>query len=885
MGFEDVRALLEQGSGSPPSPPSPGAPSEGPFGLLLKGLDYLSRPGRAVSEAVGAASEGEDDLFEAAMRGLKGDYSYGTLGEQLIPDTEGVELDPLEEFIKMGARLAIDMATDPLTYAFVGPLKKPALWAGAKLLKGAEKAGKPLKKIPGLQAISQAALPVTTHLRMWGNVKGGKQYGTLLADGFENVHRNSRIPSGIVEKELIDITKQIGLARPTKDKAARLMAVDHVDTGAFREGIIHEDARVQQFAQWLHDKFQKTGEAAEKYKDLNGKGFRVINPQLQHIQRVLKKRAKKYNISSDTRKEMWEAYKKGDTTYGSGSTANVYQEMRRRLQRADFEDVSGASIWSPNFYSHDFKQLRDYMPRMLSDEAMQKYRDITPEALKAGDVSAVHPAVREFAKANKISTVEAARLLRRFGQPQKAGNIEYARTLKFPEGDLEKDPLKFIPRYYERLFNRMSFGEEFGLDGKQLDKLLDGAIYQAGLSPRYAQAIGEIAKGKRARDYTLDSLARKIMGFQVVTKMGPLSALSNISQNLNTVIRDGGINFTKGILRSMSDEGGRAGVIAWQRGIHDEFLRIAGGEGAVANKYLQWTGFNKAESINRLLASNSSIVSAERLLKTHFDAGGTVDDIPRKLFNRGITPDDAKGFLLNEGKLTQKSADKIGFIGSQATQHATAWKDLPLWWQEPEFRIMMQYKSFIYQQSRFIGREVLQPARRYFESGGSEGSLGPMVRAAIGFGLGAEVVNFIRQNVKKGTGKLAGIEYETEPFDEAHPLWQLMNHAGYVGALGMAGDIVERASRRDLKGWALGPTVGDVFDMFEGVPPTVADVTEQGLIEGMPWRNAWKQIRRRIPGIGTLLPSGRRADEDPLERYAPTALEDIRDLLERASGK
>jgi hypothetical protein len=824
-------------------------------------------------------TEGEEvSLLDAMMRGVKGDYSYGTIGEQLIPETEGVDRDPLEEFFKAGTRLAVDMATDPLTWAFVGPLKPLGMALMSVPGRVGGKAGKAVvKKLPGMQAVSEKVLPVTTHVRLWGDPTDGVQYGTKLADGLEVWHRNARVPAGIMEKELLDVSKKLGVHRRA-DLPRRLMAVEHVESGALRSGITHPDEGVQKFAQWINDKFMKTGETVEKYVDLDGKHFRVVHPRLRATQKTVKERAKKLNLSSDTKTEMWEAYLRGDASYGAGRTATLYRAMKRRLDKMGYEPMDASIFGGPGFYNYEFKALRDYVPRMLTDEAMQKYRR----------ASVKHPAVREFAKANGISTIEASRILRKFGQPQRAGNIEYARTLQFPKGDLERDPLKFMPRYYERLFNRMAFGEEFALDGARLDSLVSGMVHKAGFSQRYAESIQDIAKGKRARDYALDSLARKIMGFQVMTKMGPLSALSNISQNVNTFIRDGGVAFTKGILRSTSDEGGRAGVIAWQRGIHDEFLRIAGGEGSVANKYLTWTGFNKAESINRLLASNSSIVAAERALKEHFARGGTVGNLSRKLIRRGIDADDAKGFLANGEKLTQDSADKLGFIGSQATQHATAWKDLPLLWQEPEWRIMLQYKSFIYQQTRFLGREVLGEAQRYFRTGGKEGSIGPLIRAGVGFGVMAEVVNTIRQQTKRAVGSLVGLEYEPEEFNEDHPLWQLIMHSQYVGALGMAGDIVERVTRRDLAGWMLGPTIGDVTDLFEGVPPAIADIQGQGPIEGMPWRKAWQEIYRRIPGIGTLFPRGRRvgfdAEQALVYRAGETGYQKMRGLMEGYHG-
>jgi hypothetical protein len=340
------------------------------------------------------------------------------------------------------------------------------------------------------------------------------------------------------------------------------------------------------------------------------------------------------------------------------------------------------------------------------------------------------------------------------------------------------------------------------------------------------------------------------MAVQVMTKMGPLSSLANLSQNINTIVKEGGINFVKGILRSTTSEGKRAGVVAYQRGIHDALMRLAGGESSWANRYLEWVGFNPVERMNRLLAANAGIVSTEKLIMR---AGKMTDDLAR----RGVTNDDIMKTVANGGKLPQAAADRIGLLASEHTQHATHWKDIPLWWQSPVWRTAFQYKSFVYQQTRFIMREVMNPAKRYFATNGKQGSIAPLLRAAALFGIGGETVSQIRQSVRHYAGKATGIDYEPPEFDEEHPIWQLFEHSMYVGGLGIAGDLVDRAAQRDLKGWLLGPTVGDISDLAEGGLAAMRAATDEE--QEIKWERLMTELQRRTPVVGTLLPRGKES--------------------------
>jgi hypothetical protein len=766
------------------------------------------------------------------LRGLKGEYKFGTVGEQLLPVSVGADYDAAEEWMKKAARLGIDVATDPFSLLTFGPGKK-LVGAGLRGLSTVKK--KAGLKLPQWMGIG--LLPSVSVLRKYGGAGGN-----VAAKGIDRMYVKGSTWAADKEAGLKAVLEKFGFYT-RKAETSRIAANDWIEMGASQ--LEHADPKIGAVATQIDEGLQGLGKYLTGFKDVEGKGFKVIHPGLDAAQKRIKMLTGKAGLGSTKSKklrdEVWAGFLKGEKAEGWSPAANkLYGTLNKELKGYNygtFDFADGPSIWQgKGFYERAFKMEKGYTPTMLKEEVIHML----------GTEKGISKAAKELAKLNNISEIKAAEILRRFGSPAKAGNLEYAREFKLPGAWKETDPLKYLPRYYERAFNRIAFAKEFGLSGNKLDKLLGQAIKE-GLDPKFAEDLANVAKGKVSRSI-LDRAARKVMAVQVITKMGPLSSLANLTQSMNTIVREGGINFTKGILRSTTTEGKRAGVVAYQRGIHDSLMRLAGGESTWANRYLEMVGFNPVERMNRLLAANAGIVSTEKMIGL---SGKMTEDLAR----RGVSNDDILKTIANNGKLPQAVADRIGFLASEATQHATHWKDIPLWWQSPVWRTAFQYKSFIYQQSRFAMREIMNPAIKYFKTNGKKGSVAPLLRASALFGIGGTAVAEMRQSIRHHAGKLVGIDYEPPEFDEKHPVWELFQNSLYVGSLGMAGDLVDRAAQRDLKGWLLGPTVGDLSDLAEGgiaAARAAADEEQQ-----VKWHRLFAELQRRAPVVGTVLPRGR----------------------------
>jgi hypothetical protein len=718
------------------------------------------------------------------------------------------------------------------------------------------------------QWAARYTLPTTSVLNMFGG-KWGKQVST----GLETSYVRQQVSAAQKHVALLGKLKALGLAGG-KGTAAREAADKFINSGALGQGMKHADAKVDELARFIKGMLDDPAEFVENFKDMDGNVFEIAEPVLRTArEKVLKAtRAEKLmgNKHKTVRDMAWEAWQMGAKNEAdlvklgfdakeAAAGAKLLKIFNNQLTGKVIEE--GTNVWSKTFYQKPWQRLPDYTPRMLREEFLREIASDT----------GFSKAAQRLAKENGISRVEAESLLNALQYPKKAGNLEYARSMRLPGDWIETDPLKYLPRYFEQVYGRIAFAEQFGVKGQKMNELLTKAVgggrkyrkkvdgkmktfkvkYGGNLDAKFATDLKKIAMGFPPRDKSLEEIAKMVMGAQVLTKMGPLSTILNISQSANTFAREGGINFTKGVLRSFTDEGQRLGAVAYQKGIRDALLNMAGGGTHWAQRYLKWVGFTPAERMNRLLAANAGVVTMERLIGQAIKKGtGLTDDMVR----RGLSPEDFDEIARLGGKMTRQMEDKVGFLASEMTQHATHFKDIPLGWQTPAMKVAMQYKSFIYQQSRFLTREVLKPAQEYFLSNGKKGTLGPLVRATAAFGLGGQVVTHLRDQVRQMTGKLTGIEHEPKiPLWEVDdPVVQMIQDSFMVGSLGLAGDLAERAARRDLAGWFLGPTWGDVTDAVEGTVDFTARAQED---QEIPWERLYAQLIRRIPAA-TVLPSG-----------------------------
>jgi hypothetical protein len=826
------------------------APEEG---LLSRIGDLIGRPYAAVGEGFGALRSGTEGPVGAMWRGFyEGEQLYEDLSKQLIPDDPDDDYDTKVQ--KQIGRFAIDVAGDPLMYVGAGAVKGAV---GPILGPAARAADKVIRKIPVPQVLARFTMPMTHVFTKFGG-RAGKAVSRRLTKAYDN----HKLNAGRVEQDFIGLLGKLGI-KGNSGTPYRRAAMDLLE-GADATTPYHADPKTQELFQFLRTRLDDYAGRVEAYRDRDGLRFKIIEPMLLEAQEKVIKRARKMGAMGKKwrvwRAEVWDAFEKGTPlpTKAPRKARALLKTIQDEMTRVNYKPKVMAgqtvNVFMKGFHQQAWKRRANYAPYILNSKFAEQI--FTKQR-------GYHKAVRQFAKQLNVSEEKALDILKNMALPKRAGNIEYARHLPFTEEMFEKDPLKWFPKYASKVEERIAYADQFGLNGQILDSYVrtmkgDRA---ATIDKKWLRDARDIITGKYQSDRSVSDLARKIMGIQVMTKMGFLSSLSNLSQNSNTIIREGAFNFLKGALRSMTKAGQREGYIAYQKGIQDELIKLAGGEMGLAHRYLDWTMFNPIERINRILAANAGVMRAQQLVKRELRSGGT-GKMTSDLFRRGVTEQDMLDFQ-RFGKFSREASERIGFKASEATQHATHFKDIPIGWQDPFMRIMTQYKNFIFQQSRFLMKDVLGPAKEYLETGGRQGSVAPLMRAGVTFGIAAETTAFLRDQFKMAAAKgvnavsdFLGADANWADYEprEREDQWflQLLQDSLNVGALGIAGDLVDRASYREVSSWLLGPTFGDMTDLIEEGTATVGRMSRG---QDQPVERWMRSGLRRVPFATGVLPS------------------------------
>ena len=432
-------------------------------------------------------------------------------------------------------------------------------------------------------------------------------------------------------------------------------------------------------------------------------------------------------------------------------------------------------------------------------------------------------------------------------RPKSVGHIELKRQAD--ELDFyELDPRKALPAYFRDSIMRQELGKQFGIGHEILDNLV-GDLKNQGLRTEWVDRLaGAVTGTERRYDEALQSFAGALNSVQAVTKLGVATSVANFSQSpLNHVIRNGFINYAKSlwnagipvpgspkILGSQTEGIRRIGMAAYNRGMQEQIRRmVTGGTNTlwdrIGSSYMKGIGFNYTERVGRMVGAVGGKLEVEDLIKQwakHNSLGDVgkakrvVHELQRKY---NIDGDMLRRLQLDEKGATIFADELEGIVergalkASDAIMHAFDVMDLPLGWRDPLWRSILQFKSFGYKQMEFMGKEVMQPALQYYASGGTKGTIAPLLRSAAMYPPMAMGVDAARDAVKNVPDYLLWGEWDLKNsyFDDPHPGLRLWNDMMYVGSLGLMGDAIEQAERGKLSAWMLGPTAGEAVRLAE----------------------------------------------------------------------
>lgn len=864
-----------------------------PLGVIGTVFDWLDRPRASLSEAVQAAGA-DEDVLAAAWRGLSGDAKYGTLGETLFARAR----EPGLQAADVGA-FVVDVASDPLIWlgpgiarglakvglraarAAVPPIKQvlPAFERGAlpwtknvKALRGElrelglskreaakrvsatfpgilseDDVVRALRRVPEREAVARA-LPsgaATAKLR-WAQPGLVGRSGFLDPNDYVDFIRGSlRVldtnfrPD--IQTSIHSLVSYFGrnLAPPIRSLAMVAGPAGKRMATATERAVLRTAYRYPQwekrFAEMTRGVFEVDRVAAGRIREgyYLVKGDKVL-PTNAAIGMAL------WPKGADPRRAAELAPKLGTymDDFWRDLTDKQHLDPFGRMLETQVEPgvrVPLAQAYEPNYFPHL------YGPGMFTSKGIKTFRQ------KLIDGGMDQLAVDKYIKRNMSTS------------PRHIGHIDYGRWAKDPALNYEADPLKVIPKYTYDSVYRQELAKEFGIRNEILGNL-SGDIKRVRhpvtgrtvVDADWVDRLTDMIVGRNPYERGMEGLFRGLNSFQAISKLGYATTAANLMQApLNQWLRSGLANMARSTIamwRPTKPEHLALGPAAFSRGIQEDVLKAALGQRSYfSDLYMKATGFPLSEKIGRHAGAIGGFMELDEMAKTwtKLRAAGDTRETGRLLseINRRygvIVPsgDLTDAMVASGGRLSQELLELGALEASRVTMHAFDVTQLPIFWRDPFWRTIMQFKSFIYKQSEFMGAEVLAPGLRWLASDGKVGDIRPLLRTVVAVPAMATVVSNLRdwtksvptrlwhtgRKVTGGENPLTAWAESGRYWDYRDPFWEdpdpaskLWTDAVYIGTLGLVGDMYEAAGRGRLADWLLGPTVGDITEWGEAL--------------------------------------------------------------------
>jgi hypothetical protein len=401
------------------------------------------------------------------------------------------------------------------------------------------------------------------------------------------------------------------------------------------------------------------------------------------------------------------------------------------------------------------------------------------------------------------------------------GNLEMARQTDLP---YDKDPTALI-QYIELANKRIADAKYFGKDDQVLYNLANKVADEGGDSARVVRNLDQILNKNQNKE--LNAISQGVRTVETVSKLGPLSSLTNLTQNLSTMMRTDSKSMYSAIKLAISNPEEAISNAVKAGELPADMARVLddySGSGNIVSKWLHIIGFSGAEKINRILGVNAGIAYTNKLLG---QAKSGSQSALRELTRLGFDIKDLNKIEPIVG----------GRRISQATQFSTKAGELPYGWATPIGKMLTQFKSFAYKQTGLLGSE----AKRISVEAKS-GNFKPLANTLATYGVAAPIVGEVLNNIRSivTNKEREDTDTLTERYISnilaATSFGLLDSTSGLFGKFGEAGVVSS----------ALGPAAGDVVKIGD----TVANIASP---EEYNRNRAIRNIVRPIPAIGATL--------------------------------
>lgn len=393
---------------------------------------------------------------------------------------------------------------------------------------------------------------------------------------------------------------------------------------------------------------------------------------------------------------------------------------------------------------------------------------------------------------------------------ERHGSIEYAREVNLPFYD--PDPVRVIPfaaaSGAKRLAQIGTFGQEHQRINSELLKISNAGGNSDFVRKGVDKILGVVQEGNTP-EVRISRLIRGIESF----KLG-LSAIPNSTQGVfNSMLAADMPSVALGLKDAVTKRGRR---LAIESGAAIEPVLAEAqkelGSGRAVDRFLKMTGFSATEQFNRATAANVGARWANKNFDT-LKADSTNKAARAHLAELGVDVDHAlkAGALDHEDKLM--AAKKF----SDMTQFRTRPEDLPNFASTPLGKVAFQFKSFAFNQARFLAKQTVGEIK--------EGRIGPGVRALLVAGTlfpaGGELIRAARN----------GITGRDQDFDSA--IERYFTDLAQAGTLGIFSDVIQSAQSKRLLETIAGPGAADLAHIGEilGAPGDEDDSVPEKLTE------------------------------------------------------
>lgn len=394
---------------------------------------------------------------------------------------------------------------------------------------------------------------------------------------------------------------------------------------------------------------------------------------------------------------------------------------------------------------------------------------------------------------------------------------EFARLADFPE--YIKDPAEAIfhrgVRLSERFAERAVFGEEREILRAIISKVAE-------TNPQKAQQIEALLKyAIKGGEYDplvelLGPVARTLTTVQAVTKL-PTASVMNLSQPTLLLFLTGIGNLTRATIATAvkgtaaKEEARRLGLFAdmairrWgtELGAHSPTWAGKAGEKVtkaslgifnwsevIVRSVVAQAGLDWAKVIQRRLSTLEQMSPKEfSVFKRELQNLLFNDkEISQLLVSRQLSPDNIR-------QVAWALADQVIFFPSRARRSQ-------FYYESPMGPVVLQFKNFIMGATRLFRQAIIDEAR--------QGNWRPMSKLLYALPTMAVTGEAFRDFQSAILGRR-----RPAPGTDAALLWRAFDNISSVGGLGVGFDFISRAtSVGGLARWAVGPTGGDVGDLF-----------------------------------------------------------------------